>query len=147
MHVFRYQGIISFKIQHTWQAMYSLATDWPFDLASFLRYLKRWLVNKSLVCNMSGSTSISSSIINRLLLIVWRNQQQRIPTTSNGICDSSAMLFPCRKGGAVPSTESGLTRFMLLLLKLGLPGAGETDLKIDHTNIMRKTKLKYQNDS
>lgn len=44
------------------------------------------------------------------------------------------MLFPCRKGGAVPSTESGLTRFMLLLLKLGLPGAGETDLKKDHTN-------------
>lgn len=40
-YVYRYQGMISFKIQHTWEAMYSLATDCPFDLASFLRYLKR----------------------------------------------------------------------------------------------------------
>lgn len=55
------------------------------------------------------------------------------------------MLFPCRKGGAVPSTESGLTRFMLLLLKLVVPGAGETDLKIDHTDIIKSRKLKHKN--
>ena len=50
-------------------------------------------------------------------------------TTSRANCESSATLFPCRKGGAVPSTESGRARFTGPV-KLGVPGAGETNLKI-----------------
>lgn len=53
------------------------------------------------------------------------------------------MLFFCRKGGVVFSIEFGFIRFILLLLKLGLFGVGEIDLKIDYINIMRKMKLKY----
>ena len=59
-------------------------------------------------------------------------------TTSRAICESSATLFPCRKGGAVPSTESGRARFMGPV-KLGVPGAGETDLKIEHKTTCTST--------
>ena len=59
-------------------------------------------------------------------------------TTSRAICESSATLFPCRKGGAVPSTESGRTRFTGPV-KLGVTGAGETDLKIEHKTTCTST--------
>lgn len=50
-------------------------------------------------------------------------------TVSTAISESSAMLMPCKNGGAVPSTVSGRTR-LLLLLKVRVPGAGDTDLQI-----------------
>jgi hypothetical protein len=85
--------------------MYSLATDWPFDLASFLRYLLRWLVNNSLVWKkkvkeryklfQTKKIHCFLSLLYILKMLYVSVHAMLYITMSTSSSDSPAMLTPC----------------------------------------------------